>query len=304
MKIITYRELEPKDEFMILMEMAFWHPTAPSTFEKNINSDIRLKNSPVGFCAVENKRLAGFVGVMDIPTKTVDGTEEIVGGIYAVATNPLFAKRGICKVLMDRAHHYFKEKKYQFCFLSTSRTIIAYALYQKMDYVEIEKVNRFPITYKVLGKEKVVKRFGAKLNQEKIYQIYQEFVKDKTGFVVRQKDFVRLFLEQKRFDEKKSIQGKNGYALLTEVKDAVKIQELVSLNDRTYEKLLDQVESYAQGGVIDRMVTDEKLLEIYKVRGYSIQEGDHSVFMVKKLGNLEFEERYGDAFHIGMLDLF
>lgn len=304
MKIITYRELEPKDEFMLLMELAFFWPMAPSQFEKIIDLDIRLKNSPVGFCATEKGRLTGFVGVMDIPTKTVDGTEEIVGGIYAVATNPLFAKRGICKTLMDRAHHYFQEREYQFCFLTTNRTIIAYALYQKMNYVEVEKVNQFPIAYKVLGKDKIVKRFGAKLDQKKIFQIYQEFVKDKTGFMVRQKDFVRLFLEQKRFDEKKSIPEKNGYALLSEFRNVVKIQELVSLDDRTYEKLLDQVESYAQGGVIDRMVTDEKLLEIYKDKGYRIQEGDHSVFMVKKLGEVNFEEIYGDAFHIGMLDLF
>jgi hypothetical protein len=52
------------------------------------------------------------------------------------------------------------------------------------------------------------------------------------------------------------------------------------------------------------MVANEKLLEVYKVRDYSIQEEDHSVFMVKKLGDIEFQERYGENFHIGMLDLF
>jgi predicted acetyltransferase len=304
MKIVTYRELEPKDEFMVLMEVAFWHPVAPSTFEKNINLDIRLKNGPVGFCAVENGRLVGFVGVMDIPTKTVEGTEEIAGGVHSVATNPRFAKRGICKILMDRAHHYFIEKKYNFSFLSTNRTIIAYALYKKMDYVEIEKVNRFPIAYKVLARHKEEKPPETKLNPEKIYQIYQKFAKDRTGFVSRQKDFVRLFSQMKRFDEKKSIQKENGYALLTEMRDTFKVQELVSLDNRTYEKLLEQVESFAPAGVLDRMVANEKLLEVYKVRDYSIQEEDHSVFMVKKLGDIEFQERYGENFHIGMLDLF
>jgi hypothetical protein len=57
-------------------------------------------------------------------------------------------------------------------------------------------------------------------------------------------------------------------------------------------------------GVIDRMITDEKLLDIYKSRGYRIEEGDHGVVMVKRLGKFEFEEKYGDAFHIGMMDLF
>lgn len=304
MEIVTYRELEPKDEFMVLMEMGFGSPVAPATFAENINRDVRLKKSPVGFCAVENGTLAGFVGVLDIPTKTVDGTEEIVGGIYAVATNARYAKRGICKTLMDRAHQYFREEKYPFSFLTTSRTIIAYALYRKMDYFEVEKVNRFPIAYKVVTKDTQQKKFETKLNYDKIYQIHQESVKDKTGFVIRQRDFGRLFAQWESFDQKKSMQEENGYALLREVRKTIKIQELVSLDDKTYEKLLDQVESSAPAGVLDRLVTDEKLLKIYKARGYNIQEGNHSVLMVKKLGNLEFEEAYGDKFHIELLDYF
>jgi predicted acetyltransferase len=304
MEIITYRELELKDEFMVLMEMGFGAPVTPATFEKNINRDIRLKNSPVGFCAVDNGRLAGFVGVIDIPTKTVSGTVEMVGGIYAVATNSRFTKRGICKTLMERAHQHFREKKYPFCFLTTTRTIIAYALYRKMEYVEVEKVNQYPIAYKVLGGKKEGKKLKAKLNYDKIYQTYQKFVKDKTGFVIRQKDFGGLFAQWETFDEKKSIQMQNGYALLREARKTIKIQELVSPDDLTYEKLLEQVESKAPAGVLDRLVTDERFLKIYKTRGYNIQEGSHSVLMVKKLGYLEFKEAYGDKFHIGLLDYF
>ena len=304
MKIITYRELDPKDDFMMLMDMAFWWPMTPSQLQKIIDVDVRLKNSPVGFCAVENRRLAGFVGVLDISTKTVSGKEEIVGGIWAVATNPRFAKKGICKVLMEKAHQYFQEKKYRFSFLVTSRTIIAYAIYEKMGYVEVEKVNQYPIAYKVFKQYKDEKKSEAKLDSVKVFEIYKEFVKDKTGFVKRQKDFLRVFSERKRFDVERSIQEENGYALSSGSKDVAKIQELISLNDQTYEGLLDQVESFAQGGVIDRMVTNEKLVEIYKARGYHIQSGDHGVVMVKKLDEVKFEEKYGSAFHIGMLDLF
>jgi predicted acetyltransferase len=304
MKIITYRELETRDDFMMLMDMAFWWPMTPSQLQKIIDSDIRLRNSPVGFCAVENGRLAGFVGVLDIPTRTVSGDEEIVGGIWAVATNPGFAKRGICRVLMEKAHQYFQEKKYRFSFLVTSRTIIAYAIYEKMGYGEVEKVNQYPIAFKVFKQYKDEKKSEAKLDSVKVFEIYKEFVKDKTGFVKRQEDFLRVFSERRRFDVERSIQEENGYALVSGSKDVVKIQELISLHDRDYEGLLDQVESFAQGGVIDRMVTDEKLAEIYKARGYHIQSGDHGVVMVKKLDDVEFEERYGNAFHIGTLDLF
>ncbi|MFH0931328.1 MAG: GNAT family N-acetyltransferase [Candidatus Zixiibacteriota bacterium] len=304
MKIVTYRQLEPKDSFMLLMDQSFWWPLSPSQLEKIINLDIRLKNGPVGFCAVENGNLAGFVGVMDIPTRTVSGNEETVGGIWCVATSPRFAKRGICKTLMDRAHQYFQEKKYNFSFLVTSRTIIAYAIYVKMGYVEVEKVNLYPEAYKVFNEVKPEMKSETGLDSAKIFNIYQEYVKDKTGFVARQKDFLKLFSERTRFDEKKSIRVENGYALVGGPREVARIMELVSLDERTYHKLLDQVEAFAPNGVIDRMITDKKLLEIYKDRGYRIEEGDHGVVMVKKLDKVEFEEKYGDAFHIGMMDLF
>jgi ribosomal protein S18 acetylase RimI-like enzyme len=304
MEIVSYRELEPKDDFMLLMEMGFWWPVAPAAFKKNIDMDVRLKRGPVGFCAVENGRLAGYVGVMEILTRTAEGSKQMVGGIYGVATNSLFARRGICKTLMDRAHQYFKEKKYPFSFLGTSRTIIAYALYRKMEYAEVEKVNRFPIAYKLLGENKKKEKSNAKPNYNTIYDIYQQFAQDKTGFVVRQKDFADLFARWESFEKKKSIQEKNGYALLREVRDTIKIQEIVSLDEPTYEKLLDRVESKARTGVLDRSVTDERLLRIYRARGYHIQQGSHAVLMVKKLGDREFEEAYGDKFHIGLLDYF
>ncbi len=305
MEIITYRELKNKDAFMFLIDQAFWWPISPADMEKIINLDVRLKNGPVGFCAVDNGKLAGFVGVLDIPTKTASGKEEMVGGIWCVATSPSFVKRGICKMLMDEAHRYFKDKKYPFSFLQTSRTLIAYDIYVKMEYVEIEKVNRYPEAYRVFQKDKVEKKLEAKLDPEKIRGIYQEFVKDRTGFVIRQKDFVRMFSQRRRFEEKKSFQEEKGYALLFESSNVIKIQELISRDDVTFNKLLDQVESVAQNGVIDRMITDEKLLKIYKNRGYCIyEEGDHGVFMVKKLADIDFQEVYGGAFHIGILDLF
>ena len=262
MEIVTYRQSESKDEFMVLMELGFWSPLSPTRFEKLMSLDVRLRNGPAGFCAVRNGKMVGFVGVMDIPTKTVDGNEVIVGGIYDVATNPAFAKKGICKALMDKAHQYFRKKKYPFSFLLTNRTIIAYPLYLKMDYVEVEKFSRFPMAYKVLRKDEAEKKSHTKMNPGKIYQIYREFVRGKTGLVVRQEDFITLFSQWKSFDDKKSIQEEDGYALLVEMRGSVKIREMISLDDQTYEKLVDQVESLAPAGVVDRLVTDEKLLTI------------------------------------------
>jgi hypothetical protein len=90
--IVTFRELKNKDGFVMLMDMAFWWPITPQSMEERMSLDVRLKTGPVGFCAVEHDRLIGYVGVMDIPARTVSGETEIVGGIWAVATNPASAR--------------------------------------------------------------------------------------------------------------------------------------------------------------------------------------------------------------------
>ena len=97
MRITTYRELQSKDQLLPLFQHVFWWPFNPKEFEKTIKADPRLKNSPVGYAALEKKRLVGFVGVMDIVTRTLHGSEEEVGGIWGVVTDPAYARKGIFK---------------------------------------------------------------------------------------------------------------------------------------------------------------------------------------------------------------
>jgi predicted acetyltransferase len=303
--IVTYRELEPKDEIMMLMELAFWWPVSPQDLEEVINIDIRLRNSPVGFCVVKDGWLAGFVGVMDIPTKTLKGETEIVGGIWAVATNPDFARQGICQNLMEEAHNYFLKKKYRFSFLCTTRTIIAYSIYDKLGYTEVKRINRFPSVYKVLNKtEPADKKTDTKLDHEKIYNIYEKFMEEKIGFAVRQKDFVTMSAKRKRVDEGKSIQKEKGYALVTDFRNVIMVQDIVALDDATYGELVDEIEKLAPNGVLDRLVADERLLSVYKSKGYRVQKGDNSVLMVKNLTDDSIDKVYGESFHMGSLDWF
>ena len=78
MEIIPYREFQTKNEFLPLIDQAFpWYFT-PKHHKKIIRIDQRFKNSPAGFCAVEDNRLVGFVGVMDIMTRTLDRTMELL----------------------------------------------------------------------------------------------------------------------------------------------------------------------------------------------------------------------------------
>ncbi len=305
MDIVTYRELEPKDDIMMLMELAFWWPISPKDFDELINIDVRLRNGPVGFCARKDRRLAGFVGVMDIPTKTLGGETEIIGGIWCVATNPDFSRQGICKSLMEAAHNYFRRQKHRFSFLCTGRTIIAYGIYDKLGYTEVEYVNRIPGVYKVLDKPELVdKKADTQLDPEKIYKIYQKFVENKTGFSVRQKDFVTMFAKRKRFGERKSIQKEKGYALVIDVRNVIKVQDMVALDDTTYGELIDGIEELAKNGVINRAVTDEGLLRIYESKGYRVQKGDDGVLMVKNFTDATVDKVYGESFYMAALDWF
>ncbi len=305
MEIVTYRKLRTKNDFMMLMDLAFSWPMSPSDFEERIKTDIRLKDSPVGFCAVQDGQLAGFVGVMDIPTRTAQGEIEFVGGIYCVATNPAFARQGISKTLLDVAHIYFHSQKYLFSFLCTSRTIIAYALYRKLGYVEVDAVNQYAAAYKTIDKTEPVNLISpAHIDPPRIYQIYERYIKERVGFAVRQKDFFTIFAKRKRFDEQKTILKEKGYALLTEEINVIRVQDLVALDHSTYAELVEEVERTAKRGVINRSVVDKTLLDIYQTKGYRVQKGDHGVLMVRNLSDVAFEGVYGKSFYMGLLDWF
>jgi predicted acetyltransferase len=303
--IVTFRELKTKDDFMMLMDMAFWWPLTPQAMEEKISSDIRLKSGPVGFCAVEHDRLVGYVGVMDIPTRTAAGDIETVGGISAVATNPGFARRGICKTLMQKAHQYFHSQNYRFSFLCTGRTIIAYSIYRKMGYGEVEAVNKLKAVYKVLRKPhpREVKT-GPQIDPAKAYAIYQEFVRGKVGLVVRQEDFVSMYARRKRFHPKMSILKPNGYAFLLDSENTTKVRDMASLSYDTYGELIDETELLAQNAVINGSVADDRLVELYRSKGYSVQEGHNGVVMVKALRDARFDDVYGSSFYLGALDWF
>ena len=118
MKITTYRELQSQDGLLPLFQHAFWWPYNPKEFDKTIKADPRLKDGPVGYVAMRDNQIAGFIGVMDITTLTLQESEENVGGIWGVVTHPVHARKGIFKALMKKSHDYFKEQGYKISLLS------------------------------------------------------------------------------------------------------------------------------------------------------------------------------------------
>jgi GNAT superfamily N-acetyltransferase len=305
MKILTYRDLESKDDVLPLLDHAFNWVFDRRQFEDAIKIDPRLKNGPVGFFAVENERIIGHVGVMDLATRTLGGTMEPVGGVYGVATLPGFTRRGVSTALMSMAHQYFKEKDYRFSFLFTSHALVAHALYLKLGYVDLIE---YPSAYKVISVKKAKrsgKGMGSGFDVDRILSIYSEFSKDRTGFVVRDRSYLRMLKKVEGIKAKQCFIGKDGYVIFREDKSGIWIRELVALDAKEADLLIDMMEKRTRGLVYDRAVLDKGLLGVYRSRGYIVQEKAHSVMMFKLISpDASFKDTYGDKLYLSRLDAF
>jgi len=310
MEILTHKEIESKEALLPLMDNAFGWPFNPRMYERLVKIDPRLRNSLVGFCAVENGRAIGYVGVMDLATRTLNGNVEYVGGIYGVATLPSHARKGISTALMNRVHEHFKERKYRFSFLCTSRTLVAYSMYQKLGYTDL--LER-PSAYKVLNLKKAkatVEQRSGKLDFDRLLKIYNKFMKGKTGFVVRDKAYLTMLKKTGYFGGKDCIIEKDGYVIFKSNvggtwSKATWLRELVALNAKEMNRLVGLVEAKAKDLIMDRYVPDKALLQVYRSRGYMIEKRSHVVIMVKPLtADASFKQTYGDKFYLTDLDFF
>ncbi|MGD8506132.1 MAG: GNAT family N-acetyltransferase [Candidatus Bathyarchaeota archaeon] len=303
MKITTYKELQSKDELLPLF--LGWIPFNPKEFEKAIEADPRLRNSPVGYIGIQNNHLVGFVGVMDIPTRTIEGSEEKVGGIWGVVTHPGHARKGVFTALMQRSHEYFTEKGYKFSLLNTSKSLIAYALYKKLGYRD---VTVYPSAYKVIKEtRKTTKKESdkkAKLDWSKILDIYDQATQSKTGFVVRDSQYGKMLEIRKKIEPEKCVVTDRGYALLRENEGNVAIQEIMASTKDEISKLISQSERTATKTVMAEVVLDSDLLRTYRSDGFMIIEDSYDALMFKPLADATFAENYGQRFFTTNLDCF
>jgi len=309
MKILAYDELESKDELLPLMDHAFRWPFNQKAFENLIRLDPRMKDSAVGFCAVEKGKLLGHVGVMDLRTRRLDGELESAGGVYGVATMPGHLRKGICTALMNRAHEYFREKGYRFSFLGTGHYLVAHSLYEKLGYSDLFDV---PSAYKTMHSKRTrpsVKEKTGKIDLGNVLKIYNESMKGRTGFVVRDEEFLVMLKKYERLADKQFIVGAEGYTIVQDIKytwvNGISIRELVASNAEEANRLLGLVERRARSLVCDRAVLDSDLLRVYEARGYIILKKGQGVIMAKPLTTgASLKQSYGDKFYMAGLDFF
>jgi len=307
MEIVNYRELEHKSSMLPLMEQAFGWPFQELEYENSIRTDPRVKDNDVGFCGVEDKKVLGFVGLNDFVTRTVDGELEKVGGLFAVATLPAYTRQGVCTKLLNRAHEYFIERGYRFSFLTTGRPSVAHALYSKLGYSDVTSfLSAYKLKEKIERKEVSKPEKTRKWDFDRILDLYAEYVGGRTGFVVRDRAYIKTLIKQNQISAVECITTRKGYVIFKKGKKHTKVIELVAPDERGMNDLIELVERQAQNVVIGRIpVGDPVLSQVYKSRGFTVLEEGHGVLMVKELSpRASFIESYGNRFYMSALDYF
>ncbi|MFB0500115.1 MAG: GNAT family N-acetyltransferase [Candidatus Hadarchaeaceae archaeon] len=301
MKIISYLELKNKNDLLPLMCLAFGWPFNYQEFGEIARIDPRLKDSPIGFCALEDDKVVGFAGVVNLTTKILEGRIENAGGVWGVAVLPSHARKGIFTGLMKTAHEYFSGKGYRFSFLTTSQSMIAHNFYRKLGYKDAIE---FPSSYKFVEKKTSRKR-EKEIDLDKISKLYDDFTTDKTGIVVRDENYLKILYKREKIKPEMILLDKNGYAIFKNEGKLLRIKEIVATSTEEAKKLIRRLEHEAKHLVFDTMVLDEKMLKSYEFLKYNIHKKSYGLIMVKKLThNVTFKEVYGENFYMTSLDWF
>jgi len=305
MKIKTYRELKSKDELFPLIDQGLWEYFNPLEFEQDIEADPRLKHSSIGYAAVQKDFIIGFVGVMDMVTRSVDSTEVKVGGIWGVVTHPAHARKGVVTILMEKAHGYFREKDFQFSFLTSGRADIAHNFYKKLGY---EEVLTFPSAYKIIKptrKPVHPPRRKMKPNWNRILRVYRQVTEDRTGLVIRSEEYIKMLERRKIIQPEKTIQTEKGYVLMKEDEGKVTIKEIIAPTKEETIRLMRKAEERALKTVVDRAVLSDKTLNAYKAEYYMTLSQSYGTLMAKPLTkSATFLETYDNKFYLTSVDLF
>jgi predicted acetyltransferase len=206
---------------------------------------------------------------------------------------------------MNRAHDYFREKGYRFILLGTSPALVAHSLYQKLGYTDAVE---YPSAYKVVREKPRNSRVEGLISAfepRKMLNIYNKAMKGMTGLVVRDIAYLRMLRRIEGIKPKQCLLGDGGYVIFREDKSATCVRELVTADKRETEKLVVAIEQLPKAIVYNRVIMDKHLLEVYRSRGYFIQEKGYAVMMCKSLTvGASFTQDYGEKFFLTRLDSF
>lgn len=308
LEIVEYRDLRVQDDIFILWLKSFDFYASPAWLERFGKYEPALGNGPVGMCALLDGEFVGFVGIMQIPTRTKSGEIEMVGGIYGIATRPSVAHQGIGRKLLEESEKWLREHGCRVVFLTTSKSIVAHGWYASVGYTDVAAIDNYSYYYKLLKRhltdhrQKVPKAY--RLNMQQVRDTFEWFTQDRCGFVIRHKDGLKAREMQGIFDSKVSLSVDGGYALLLRNPVAIRFCEILAHTKKAYTDLMRMAESLANEAVVSIHPFDPVAAEMFLRRGYTEDAGAYGTLMIKSLDGTRFEDLYDDSFMIARIDWF
>jgi GNAT superfamily N-acetyltransferase len=311
MQIITYHELKDKTELFPLWAKAFSWLCTPKQMDHWVETDERLIGTPVGVCAIIDGHLAGFVGIMEIPTRNKNGETEIVGGIWAVSTRPMYARQGVAGFLLEAAEKHFRSKGMRLSVLGTSRTLAAYRGYLSFGYREVEKVNSYAHYYKIPRRSAKADPFPPgpkgktpKLDLEKICSNFDRYARNNCGFTNR---LIGAMKEQQQlgyFESRYSTVQDEGHLLANSQMGSLWVSEIIAFKQKTTRDLIQQAVKLSGAGIYVRYVFHPLVAATLEKMAFHKDPGSYGVLMAKPLAGVSFDDVYDDSFLWSSADFF
>jgi len=198
MKILEYNDVDPL-QVLHLTLLALDFPFTPERAAHLRRTDPRpFPCFTVN--AVEDDMVLGQVGVFRLPMISTEGRED-VGGVWAVSTHPLHAGRGVASALLEEAHTRMRAAGLRFSTLGTSRSGVAYRLYQKHGYVDMNvwatalarwEAAHQPTRLRAQPATAALSESKGQEGFEFVETIFQNLAGDYLGFAWRHTPFIRL----------------------------------------------------------------------------------------------------------------
>jgi hypothetical protein len=240
------------------------------------------------YAVVKGKAVSQIVGLR-IPTRTVDGKETVLG-VAGVTSLPSHTRRGYSYKLFEELHNRFLEEGIRIAFLCTGKSLVAYPLYRKFDYRDIQY---FPRAAKPLIKRKKPKgitfRKYRKKDAPEIDAIHKRFTRDLYGFVLRQDDFIGA--RGKAWTGLKDVlsvvetkKGICGYVIKREMDGDVVLEEYVVPSVQNSDRILRYLESQEKGDyIMTHTFAGKKQMDYFKSRGYRLTHESWDLIMATPL---------------------
>ena len=259
-KIVFFDEIDDPLRVTLLFQLSLSFTATPKVLEELRANDDRYTPEFGIFALTEKGDVAAGHLLMKISTETTIGRLD-VGGVNAVGTHPMFARRGAMTAVINASHKYFNEHGLEHTALTTSRSLGAMVLYERLGYVELARSTvsmKYPNQPRMSAQSAINIRPYSDEDLSQVDRVFREAVAGSYGFVHRPSNFLKarnhtigLYINPK---EKLRVARKagmvSGYAYWESNPDLSVAHEILALDRSSFHALLADAEQRNLEGLI------------------------------------------------------